>query len=152
MLEKLTDSLADIFQNYKLLLNYYREFTKVKLTQAIVLDIIKKAEIPLKYLSPHLFDVTLPNEENKLDHALIKLTQWGKDSTLWDLFNSITQVLTRSANDVIARPTRSDSLFAQSTDKLGKIVYASFIERTSALHRAMFPLVEVPPLEIKRRK
>jgi hypothetical protein len=151
MLEKLVDSLTDIFQNYKQLLNYYREFTKVKLTQIMALQIIKKAEIPLKYLSPRLFDVTMPDEDNELKHALIKLSKHGKESTLWDLFNSITQPLTRSANDLISRPTNKDSLFVQSTDKLGKIVYASFVERTSALHRAMFPLVEVPQIEVSQR-
>jgi len=152
MLEKLTDSLVDIFQNYKQLLNYYRAFTKVPLQLPMVLNIIKEAEIPLKYLSPKLFDVTLPNEDNELEHALVKLTRVGRESTLWDLFNSITQPLTRSANDLIGRPTDKRSLYTQSTDKLGKIVYSSFVERTSALHRAMFPLVEVPQIQVQRSR
>lgn len=151
MLEKLTDALTDIFQNYKQLLEYYREFTKVKLTQQMALKIIKDAEIPLKYLSPQLFDVTMPDDENELKHALIKLTRRGKESTLWDLFNSITQPMTRSSNDMIGRPTNQRSLYSQSTDKLGKIVYASFVEKTSALHRAMFPLVEVPQIQAVSR-
>lgn len=151
MLEQLTDALAHITENYQKLLNYYKEFTKVKLTQAIALHIIKEAEIPLKYLSPRLFDITLPNQENELDHALIKLSKYGKESTLWDLFNSVTQPLTRSANDLIARPTNKNTLFRQSTEKLGKIVYSSFVERTSALHRSMFPLVEVPQIQVQQR-
>jgi hypothetical protein len=151
MLEQLTDKLTDTIENYKTLLQYYREFTKVKLTQVTALQIIKQAEIPLKYLSPRLFDVTLPNEENELKRAIVKLTKYGKESTLWDLFNSVTQPLSESSRDRFTRPTNQKSLYVQSTDKLGKIVYASFVERTSALHRAMFPLVEVPQIQTQVR-
>lgn len=140
MLEKLTDGLSHMIQNYKNLLETYRAFSVTKLTQQLLNQILREVDIPLIYLPPHLVDVTTKREDKNIigGNALIKLRR--QDATLWDFFNSITEPLSRG----IGMEAGSESFMtSDQRKKIKNIQFRSFVDKTSQLHRAMIPLIQV---------
>jgi len=126
MLEKLTDSLAYTIENYKKLLDYYKAFNITKLTQSLVDKILKKADLPLKYLPTDILNIRTKKDDKDLEEVEIKLH--NKDATFWDLFNGITNPLTRAIEE---------------TSESKRLAFNAFSKRTSRLHKAMMPLVTV---------
>jgi hypothetical protein len=126
MMQKFTDALANTIENYKKLLDYYKAFNVKRLDQALVDKILKKVDLPLKYLPEDILEITTKKEDKELEE--VKIVLKDKTATLWDLFNGITQPLTKAVNE---------------TTESKRIAYNAFSKRTTKLHKAMMPLVTV---------
>lgn len=129
MIEELVDGIAHIMQGYKQLLEAYQRFTVTKLTQQNLTQILQNADIPYYYLPEDIVEVISKKEDKTLPNTIVKLRK--TDATLWDLFNGITNPLTRA------------EALDQSTKEMKKLSYSIFADRTSQLHKAMIPLVTV---------
>jgi uncharacterized protein DUF932 len=126
MMEKFTDAVANTIQNYKKLLDYYKAFNIKKLDQALVDKILKKVDLPLKYLPEEILEITTKKDDKELEE--VKIVLKDKNATMWDLFNGITDPLTRAIEE---------------TTESKRIAYNAFSKRTTKLHKAMMPLVTV---------
>lgn len=140
MLERLTDGLANMLENYKNILQVYKAFSVTKLTQPLLNKILRETDIPQIYLPQHIVDViTKKEDKNIVGSALIKLRK--HDATLWDFFNGITEPLSRG----IGLEAGTESfLTSEQRKRIKNIDFRSFVDRTSQLHRAMIPLVTIP--------
>jgi Domain of unknown function (DUF932) len=127
MMQKFTDALANTIENYKKLLDYYKAFNVKRLDQQLVDQILKKVDLPLKYLPEDILEIVTNKKNKELEEPVIIFKKDSK-ATLWDLFNGITQPLTKSVNE---------------TTESKRIAYNIFSKRTTKLHRAMMPLVQI---------
>jgi hypothetical protein len=126
MMEKFTDAMANTIENFKNLLSYYKAFNVKKLDQQMVDRILKRVDLPLKYLPENILEITTKKDDKELDEPQITLID--KTATLWDLFNGITEPLTRAVTN---------------TTESKRIAFNAFSKRTAKLHKAMMPLVTV---------
>ena len=123
MIEELVDGIAHTLSNYKTLLDNYKIWTETKLTQQKLLQIVKKARLPLKYLPDKIVEVKTRRDDKELKKPLIKLAD--PNANLWDFFNGVTEPLTKAAH--------AD----RNTDDLKKISYNVYSKRTTRLHKAL---------------
>ena len=125
MLERLTDAMVNTIESYTKLLDYYKAFSIKRLDQQLVNKILKKVDLPLKYLPEEILEITTKKDNKDLEEPQIILRK-SKNFTVWDLFNGITQPLTQAIKQTTASK---------------RIEYSSFSEKTTKLHKAIIPLL-----------
>lgn len=130
MIETFKNGIPMVIKLGDRLIEYYEKATQIKIDDRIVQKIYKRTGIANKYYDKIPY-IAIDKDQKELEKK-VTITRDGRHITLWELFNDLTQPLTKSFNE-------PDETNGKRVVHLGM---SSFSGATRALHKSLMNIVD----------
>ena len=133
MIETFRNGIETVTTLGKAIFEYYQRATEMKFNEKMGQLIYKRTMLPEKYL-PGYFHIDTKQKELE---KRCTISSEGRNITLYEVFNDLTQNLTRSLNMPETRLKKNGERV-----KTVKLHFSSFSSETRALHKALVDIVD----------